>query len=132
MRGRRLGEGGERERERERERVGQWQPEDRQRREGGREALEPTTRLGTENSRKMGPESHKTRDSNHEQSAQFHIGIEYEVNCTLDLLTRKGCYLDKRFCTQFFESSPYLPGQQGSCRTAVELSENSEQNPMSV
>ena len=100
-----MGEGGERERERERERVGQWQPEDRQRREGGREALEPTTRLGTENSRKMGPESHKTRDSNHEQSAQFHIGIEYEVNCTLDLLTRKGCYLDKRFCTQFFESS---------------------------
>ena len=30
----------------------------------------------------------------------------------------------RRFCKQFSESSPCLPGQQGSCITAVELSEN--------
>ena len=37
--------------------------------------------------------------------------------------TWTGRYLVKRFCQQFYESSPCLPGQQGSCRT-VELSEN--------
>ena len=50
-----IGRGGER-RERESLRVGQWQPEgeDREREEDGREALEPTTRLGTDGSRKKG------------------------------------------------------------------------------
>ena len=33
-----------------------------------------------------------------------------------------------RFCKQFFESSPCLCGQQGSCVTIVELSENILQN----
>ena len=47
-------EGERRERERESLRVGQWQPEDREREEDGREALEPTTRLGTDGSRKKG------------------------------------------------------------------------------
>ena len=42
--------------------------------------------------------------------------------------TRRGCYLEKRFVKQFSESSPCLPGQQGSCSTNVELSENCLQN----
>ena len=34
----------------------------------------------------------------------------------------------RRFCKQFSESSPCLPGEQGSCKTTVELSENILQN----
>ena len=57
-------------------------------------------------------------------------------NCKLRFLTssstRTGCYLGKLFCKQFSRSSPSpcLPGQQGKCRTTVELSENILQNLM--
>ena len=34
----------------------------------------------------------------------------------------------RRFCEQLSDSSPCLPGQQGSCITIVELSENILQN----
>ena len=37
--------------------------------------------------------------------------------------TMKGYYLEKRFCKQFSESSPCLPGQQESCNTTLELLE---------
>ena len=42
--------------------------------------------------------------------------------------TRTGHYLGRRFCKQFSESTPSLTGQQGRCRTTVELSEDILQN----
>ena len=46
-----------------------------------------------------------------------------EVYCA-----RTGRYLGRRFCKQFSEGSPYFPGQQGSCKTTMQLSENILQN----
>ena len=42
--------------------------------------------------------------------------------------TRTGRYSGKKFCQLFPESSPCLPGHQGSYSTAVELPENNLQN----
>ena len=38
-------------------------------------------------------------------------------NETADLkpYLKKGCYLDNRFCKQFSDNCPFLPGQQDSC-----------------
>ena len=46
----------------------------------------------------------------------------------VSMYCRKGCYLEKMFCKQSFESSPCLPGPQDSCSTTVEISEKSLQN----
>ena len=48
-----------------------------------------------------------------------------KLTCDRKANTRRG--LEKRFCKQFSESTPCLLGQQGSCSTTVELSENSLQ-----
>ena len=42
--------------------------------------------------------------------------------------TRTGLYMGKRFCKNFSEHFPCLPGQQESCSTTVQLSETILQN----
>ena len=54
------------------------------------------------------------------------VHVVAENRCHIN--TRRGRYLGKMFWKQLSESSSCFPGQQESCRTTVELSENNLQN----
>ena len=63
----------------------------------------------------------------HEHKRQIQEYLEIVVN-VLKVITLSAIRPFCMFCKQFSESSPCLPGKQGSCITTVELSDNILQN----